>query len=159
MPQNKKSPAFLLNWWFLKRHKKNGVQKSSFLGFNSKKSTTKQRSQHPPQPQPKPRRRNSLCHLPQATRDELHEALKDAKVVSKEKREKLSEALRSTWRNWKNDEKWVWWFWDPWGYGSPKFQNGQKLWLIHDPNYLVKVSGRKWMDERLGSAIDPNHWS
>ena len=33
--------------------------------------------------------------LPQATRDELHEALKDAKVVSKEKREKLSEALRS----------------------------------------------------------------
>ena len=29
-----------------------------------------------------------------ATRDELHEALKDAKVVSKEKREKLSEALR-----------------------------------------------------------------
>lgn len=36
-----------------------------------------------------------MCHLAQATRDELHEALKDAKVVSKEKREKLSEALRS----------------------------------------------------------------
>ena len=34
----------------------------------------------------------------QAARDELHEALKDAKVVSKEKREKLSEALR-------------WWLW------------------------------------------------
>ena len=76
---------------------KNGVQKSSFLGFNRKKSTTKQRSQNPPQPQPSkaPELVVSPPHLPQATRDELHEALKDAKVVSKEKREKLSEALRS----------------------------------------------------------------
>jgi len=70
------------------------VKKSSFLGFNSKKSTTKQRSQNPPQPQPS-EGAGTRCHLPEATRDELHEALKDAKDVSKEKREKLSEALRS----------------------------------------------------------------
>ena len=130
-----------------------------FWVSTAKKSTTKQRSQNPPQPQPKRRRRNSLCHLPQATRDELHEALKDAKVVSKEKREKLSEALRSVDEIGKMGVMGGGGFFRTLGvnFWTPKFQNGQKLWLIHDPNYLVKVPGRKWMDERLGSAIDPNH--
>lgn len=83
---------------------KHGVQKSSFLGFNSKKSTTKQRSQNPPQPQPTPRRRNSLCLHPTCLRPPGTSCMRRWKMPRSfpKRNERSSRKPWGQWRNWKN---------------------------------------------------------
>lgn len=160
-PKTKKSPAFLLNWWFLKRHKTMVCKNHHFWVSTAKNPLQNSVHKIHPNPNPSEGAGTRCVSTPPASGHPGRAAWGVERCQGRFQRE-TREALGSLEVSDEIGQMGVMGVVvprDPWGYGSPKFQNGQKLWLIHDPNYLVKVPGRKWMDERLGSAIDPNHWS